>query len=69
MLELGATSTDVAWTIGLSNAPGNPQDWAPDRIVGKRNGSAYPKGRTRDWLKIKTPLGRKIAAKRFEYRR
>ena len=38
-------------------------------IVAKKKGSPYPKGRTVDWLKIKTPHGREVEAKRFEYRR
>ena len=36
-----------------------------DGIVAKKKGTPYPKGRTVDWLKIKTPHGRDVEAKRF----
>ena len=35
-------------------------------IVAKRKGSRYRAGRTDDWLKIKTPHGREVEAKRVE---
>jgi bifunctional non-homologous end joining protein LigD len=38
-------------------------------VVAKKKGSAYPRGRTADWLKIKTPQGRDADARRFGYRR
>ena len=38
-------------------------------IVAKRADSPYTAGRTSDWLKIKTPIGREREAKRMEHRR
>ncbi len=38
-------------------------------IVAKRADSPYIAGRTRDWVKIKTPIGREREAKRMEHRR
>lgn len=37
-------------------------------IVAKRADSPYTAGRTRDWVKIKTPIGREREAKRMEHR-
>jgi ATP-dependent DNA ligase len=36
-------------------------------IVAKRADSPYPSGRTSDWLKIKTPIGRERESKRMEH--
>jgi bifunctional non-homologous end joining protein LigD len=38
-------------------------------IVAKRADSTYKAGRTEDWLKIKTPIGREREARRMEHRR
>lgn len=38
-------------------------------IVAKRADSPYKAGRTSDWIKIKTPIGRAREAKRMEHRR
>ena len=38
-------------------------------IVAKRAHSAYVAGRSANWIKIKTPIGREREAKRMEHRR
>jgi bifunctional non-homologous end joining protein LigD len=37
-------------------------------VMAKRSGSIYRRGKTRDWLKIKTTVGKEREAKRFEDR-